>query len=95
MSKYENELYFNDKKNPMRWMEKKTALIQLSKLLPKDYYSQKAIEIDNVIQGGATLTLGNNKEIEIIDDDKKKPVMIPKRFRNIGATLGEPPEGEE
>jgi recombination protein RecT len=83
MSKYENDLYFNDKKNPNRWMEKKSCLIQLSKLLDKDYYGQKAIELDNKLNGGALLTLDNNDQIQIIESTPVKPT----RFRNIYGTL--------
>lgn len=50
MSKTPNDLYFNDTMGINRWMERKAALIQLSKFLPKDYYAKKAIGIDNVIQ---------------------------------------------
>jgi recombinational DNA repair protein RecT len=36
MSKFPNDLYFNDKKDSEQWMAKKTVLKQLSKLMPKD-----------------------------------------------------------
>jgi len=73
MSKYNNDLYFNDQKNPNRWMEKKCCLIQLSKLLDKDYYGTKAIELDGKLEGGAMLTLDNDNQIRVIDNAVPKP----------------------
>lgn len=70
MSRYENSLYLNDKSDPNFWMVKKTALIQLSKLLPKDYYGKKAVELDNQLEGGAILSLDENNEVKIIDGKK-------------------------
>lgn len=70
MSKYDNDLYFNDKSNPNRWMEKKTALIQLAKLLPKDYYGSKATELDGLLNAGATLFIDENNTIKIIEPKK-------------------------
>lgn len=70
MSKYDNDLYFNDKSNPNRWMEKKTALIQLAKLLPKDYYGSKATELDGLLNAGATLLMDDNNTIKIVEPKK-------------------------
>lgn len=81
-SKYPNNLYFNDKENPNRWMEKKCVLMQLSKLLDKDYYGSKAIELDSRIEGGAILTLEND-QVKLIEGAAVKPT----RFRNIYGTL--------
>jgi recombination protein RecT len=83
MSKYENDLYFNDKMGINRWMERKCALIQLSKMLPKDYYSKKAIGMDSMLEGGAMLTLDENNQIKIVEGTPIKPT----RFRNIYGTL--------
>lgn len=60
-----NELYFDDAKDPMMWMPKKTAIKQLSKLLPKDYYGSTAIAIDDKVEGGGYLIL----------DEDGKPVV--------------------
>lgn len=90
MSRYDNELYFNDKKNPNRWMEKKAALIQLSKMLPKDYYSKKAIGMDTMMEGGSFITLDENNQVKIVDG---APVRPP-RYRNIYGTLNSPTKGE-
>ncbi len=83
MAKERNNLYFNDAKSPNRWMEKKAVLIQLSKLLPKDYYSKKAISMDGMVEAGAYLTLGDNNEVKIIEGATVKPT----RYRNIYGTL--------
>lgn len=90
MSKNSNSLYFNDRSNPNRWMEKKAALIQLSKMLPKDYYSKKAISIDQSVEGGSVLTLDENNQIKIVEGTPVKPT----RFRNIYGTLNAPPAPE-
>jgi recombination protein RecT len=83
MSKYDNELYFNDKGSPNRWMERKAALIQLSKMLEKDYYSKKAIQMDGMLEGGAYLTLDENNQVKLIEGATIKPP----RYRNIYGTL--------
>lgn len=67
LSRYDNELYFNDQKDPEFWMLRKTALIQLSKLLPKDLYGSDAVDMANKIEGGAVLTLDENNRIKIMD----------------------------
>lgn len=87
MSRYDNELYFNDAKNPNRWMEKKVALSQLSKMLPKDYYSKKAISMDAMVEGGALLQLDDNNQIRIVENTPIRPT----RFRNIYGTINANP----
>lgn len=67
LSRYDNDLYFNDGKDPQMWMVRKTALIQLSKMLPKDFYGKKAVEMDNKLEGGAYLSLDEDNNIKIID----------------------------
>lgn len=84
LSKFPNDLYFNDKMGINRWMEKKCALVQLSKMLPKDYYSKKAISMDSMLDGGAMLTLDENNQVKIIDNVINKPNS---KFRNIYGTL--------
>lgn len=66
MPKYKNDLYFNDAKGNNRWMERKAALIQLSKMLPKDYYAKKAISMDSQLEGGALLTMDEDNKVKII-----------------------------
>ena len=66
MPKYKNDLYFNDDKGNNRWMERKAALIQLSKMLPKDYYARKAISMDSQLEGGALLTMDEDNKVKII-----------------------------
>jgi hypothetical protein len=67
-------------------MERKAALIQLSKLLPKDYYSKKAIGMDNMMEGGAVITLDENNQVKIVEGTPIKPT----RYRNIYGTLNAP-----
>jgi recombination protein RecT len=86
MAKFENDLYFNDKMGINRWMERKVVLTQLSKMLPKDYYSKKAISMDGMIDSGAILTLDENNQVKIVEGTPVKPT----RFRNIYGTLNAP-----
>jgi recombination protein RecT len=83
LSKVPNDLYFNDKMGINRWMERKCVLIQLSKMLPKDYYSKKAISMDNILEGGGILTLDENNQVKVIEGAPIKPT----RYRNIYGTL--------
>jgi len=83
LSKYNNKLYFNDRENPNRWMEKKCCLIQLAKLLDKDYYGTKAIELDNRLEGGAVLTLDDQERVKLVEDAPVRPA----RYRNIYGSL--------
>jgi recombination protein RecT len=83
LSKFPNSLYFNDKMGINRWMERKCVLIQLSKMLPKDYYSKKAIGMDSMIESGAILSLDENNQIKLIEGAAIKPT----RYRNIYGTL--------
>jgi len=91
MSKYNNELYFNDKKDPQMWMVKKTALIQLAKLLPKDYYATKAVELDSHLEGGAILSLDDENKVKIIDGKRVSIVKQP----NVMNTFANLPDLEE
>jgi len=83
LAKDPNQLYFNDKMGINRWMERKCVLIQLAKMLPKDYYSKKAISMDNMVEGGAMLTLDENNQVKIVEGTPVKPT----RYRNIYGTL--------
>jgi len=83
LSKIPNDLYFNDKMGINRWMERKCVLVQLSKMLPKDYYSKKAISMDGMMEGGAMLTLDENNQVKIVEGTPIKPT----RYRNIYGTL--------
>lgn len=87
MSKYENDLYFNDKMGINRWMERKVVLTQLAKMLPKDYYSKKAISMDNMMESGAMLTLDENNQIKIVESTTSSK---PSKYRNIYGTLNAP-----
>jgi len=69
MGKYTNDLYFNDKMGINRWMEKKAALIQLSKLLPKDYYSNNAVSLISRLDGSTMFTLDNDNNVRVIENN--------------------------
>lgn len=86
MQKYPNELYFNDTKGNNRWMERKAALIQLCKLLPKDYYSKKAIGLDNMIESSDYLTLDDENKIKIINQTKLKSKLSGSIINNLNET---------
>lgn len=86
LSKYDNELYFNDKKDPNRWMERKLALVQLGKMLPKDYYSKKALALDGAMEGGAIITLDENNQVKVVEGTPIKT----SRLKSIYNTLNSP-----
>jgi len=69
LSRFNNDLYFNDKKDPNMWMIRKCALVQLSKMLPKDYYGNRVLEIETRTEGGAVLTLDEDNQV-IIENKK-------------------------
>jgi len=94
LSRYNNALYFNDEKDPNMWMVRKTALIQLSKMLPKDFYGKKAVEMDNQLEGGAILSLDDDNQIRIIDGKRVSPVKQASAINTFNA-LPEIPEEEQ
>lgn len=66
ISNVTNNLYFNDKKDPQNWMAKKTVLKQLSKLLPKDYYGQKAVSVDDSLEGEGYLMMDEDNNVKYV-----------------------------
>ena len=91
LSRYDNDLYFNDAKDPQMWMVRKTALIQLSKMLPKDFYGKKAVEMDNQLEGGAYLSLDEDNNIKIIDGKRVASAKQPSAINTFNS-LPEIPE---
>jgi recombination protein RecT len=80
LSKTQNALYFNDEKDPNMWMVKKAAIKQLAKLLPKDYYAKKALEVDNEVEGGGFLVMDEEtKQFKVVEGSK----IVPKRMNGI------------
>jgi recombinational DNA repair protein RecT len=73
MGEMRNSLYFNDKKDPQNWMAKKVVIKQLSKLLPKDYYGQKAVSMDDVVEGGGYITTNDLNEVELVEEKSERP----------------------
>ena len=65
--KFENDLYFNEKKDPENWMMKKTVLKQLIKTMPKDYYSSLAVAADNKMEGNSYIVLDENGQRMVVE----------------------------
>ena len=91
MAKEPNSLYFNDKKNPMRWMERKAPLVQLAKTLIKDTHIQHAIGQDGAVEAGAFLTLDEHDKPMLVEDTMVRPT----RMRNIYGTLNKSAEEQQ
>jgi hypothetical protein len=87
-----NQLYFDDSKDPMMWMPKKTAIKQLAKLLPKDYYSSQAIAIDDKMEGGEFLVLDEDSRPIIVQNKNNSPKSA--RKQNVYAALNNLPQEE-
>lgn len=77
-----NTLYFDDHKDPMMWMPRKTVIKQLAKLLPKDYFGTQAAGIDDRIEGGGYLVLDDDGKVILSNDSISKPVKA-----NVYSTL--------
>jgi recombination protein RecT len=85
MSKYPNDLYFNDKKDSEQWMAKKTVLKQLAKLMPKeDDRLKKAVSIDDNIEGGGYLIVDENDSVKFVEGNiiGKKSSIYAKLMEN-------------
>jgi recombination protein RecT len=62
-----NDYYFNDKKDPEKWMLKKVVLKQMSKLMPKeDDRLLKAVSFDDNVEGGGYLVLDDNDSVRVV-----------------------------
>lgn len=80
--KQDNTLYFDDRKDPMMWMPRKTVIKQLAKLLPKDYFGMNAVGIDDRVEGGGYLILDDDGQVVLSND------IVTKRSKsNLYATL--------
>lgn len=55
--------YFNDAKDPLLWLPRKTGIKQLSKLVPKDYFCSYAVGVDDRIEGGEHIILDETNKI--------------------------------
>ena len=90
MPKNPSLLYFNDIKNPERWMERKTVLKQLAKLIPKsDDRVKKGIALDDNVEGGGYLVLDENDNVKLIQKTtvNKKSNIYDKLRNSSSATL--------
>lgn len=62
-----SEYYFNDKKDPEKWLLKKVVLKQMSKLMPKeDDRLLKAVSYDDNVEGGGYLVLDENDSVRVV-----------------------------
>lgn len=62
-----SEYYFNDKKDPEKWLLKKVVLKQMSKLMPKeDDRLLKAVSFDDNVEGGGYLVLDDNDSVRVV-----------------------------
>jgi recombination protein RecT len=62
-----NDYYFNDKKDPEKWMLKKVVLKQMSKLMPKeDDRLLKAVSFDDNVEGGGYLVMDENDTVRVV-----------------------------
>lgn len=64
-----NSIYFDDKKDPMMWMPRKTVIKQLAKLLPKDYLGSKALAVDDKLEGGGYVILDEKGNVIVEQDN--------------------------
>lgn len=90
MSKYKNDLYFNDKKDSEQWMAKKTVLKQLAKLMPKeDDRLKKAVSMDDNIEGGGYLIMDENDTVRFVQGTviKDKSSIYQKLLQNNGTSI--------
>ena len=70
--KQDNTLYFDDRKDPMMWMPRKTVIKQLAKLLPKDYFGMNAVGIDDRVEGGGYLVLDDDGQVVLSNETVSK-----------------------
>lgn len=62
-----SEYYFNDKKDPEKWLLKKVVLKQMSKLMPKeDDRLLRAVSFDDNVEGGGYLVLDENDSVRVV-----------------------------
>lgn len=66
-----SEYYFNDKKDPEKWLLKKVVLKQMSKLMPKeDDRLLKAISYDDNVEGGGFIIMDENDNPKLIQSSQ-------------------------
>jgi recombination protein RecT len=79
-----NTIYFDDKKDPMMWMPKKTVIKQLAKLLPKDYLGNKALAVDDRMEGGGYVILDDKGNVVV---EQENAINIRAKKTNVYGTL--------
>jgi recombination protein RecT len=82
-----SEYYFNDKKDPEKWLLKKVVLKQMSKLMPKeDDRLLKAVSFDDNVEGGGYLVLDENDTVRVVQGTiigKHKPNKKASIYQNL------------
>jgi|688.fasta_scaffold37783_7 recombination protein RecT len=82
-----SEYYFNDKKDPEKWLLKKVVLKQMSKLMPKeDDRLLKAVSFDDNVEGGGYLVLDDNDTVRVVQGTiigKHKPNKKGSIYQNL------------
>lgn len=79
-----NNIYFDEKKDPMMWMPKKTVIKQLAKLLPKDYLGNKALAVDDRIEGGGYVILDDKGNVIV---EQENAITTRAKKTNVYGTL--------
>jgi recombination protein RecT len=89
-----SEYYFNDKKDPEKWLLKKVVLKQMSKLMPKeDDRLLKAVSFDDNVEGGGYLVLDDNDSVRVVQgtiigkQNNRKKTSIYQNLRDLSENV--------
>lgn len=62
----------DEEKDPMGWMWRKTAIKQVAKEIPKTKAIERLIQIDNAMETGGSMTVTEDGEAEVIENEDFK-----------------------
>lgn len=89
-----SEYYFNDKKDPEKWLLKKVVLKQMSKLMPKeDDRLLKAVSFDDNVESGGYLVLDDNDSVRVVQgtiigkQNNRKKTSIYQNLRDLSENI--------
>lgn len=89
-----SEYYFNDKKDPEKWLLKKVVLKQMSKLMPKeDDRLLKAVSFDDNVESGGYLVLDDNDSVRVVQgtiigkQNNRKKTSIYQNLRDLSENV--------
>lgn len=89
-----SEYYFNDKKDPEKWLIKKVVLKQMSKLMPKeDDRLLKAVSFDDNVEGGGYLVLDDNDSVRVVQgtvigkQNNRKKTSVYQNLRDLSENI--------